>query len=210
MPATFRGLMNMNLCSCETIISSSHLVRHDIYLRAQEAVDPGLHHAMHSRIRADEVLAAQRELRQQEVHGRPPAILIHVGLELLLRAGTAVVSILRHIGAEVRVQTARRAMQRSAHVVADEQVVEDAVPYSGHQRVARRLERQAASLTQVQIYPVVLAADPQIDEAVCFAEVLYLLEIAGGFLRVVLLEFVTPAVVEVLRFMHDLRRRTGA
>ena len=162
---------------------------------------------MRNRARPQKVLAAERKPPQQEVQRSASPVLRHVRFHLPLRAGAAVVGVLRHVGSEVRVQSARRAVQRGAHVVADEQVVEDAAPYRRHERMPRRFEGQAAVAAPIQVHEVVPAADPEIDEVVRAAQVLYRLEIACGVPRVVLLEFVGPVVSEIFGFVDD--RRAG-
>src|SRR6185436_16466078 len=106
-------------------------------------------------------------------------------IELAPAEGAAVVAVLRHVRREVRIQRAHASVHHGLHEIADEQIVEDLVAHGSHQRVARRLERDAATARSAEVHEVVATADAEVEELELLTEVLELLEVAAQRLDII-------------------------
>src|SRR5689334_5354362 len=93
------------------------------------------------------MLRVRNEEMAKVIHdATAPSVFGKIFAEFLFGFRAAVIGILSHVGSEVRIQAGPRpfSMESGLYEVSDQQIVKYFVSDCGHERMARRLKRDAA------------------------------------------------------------------
>src|SRR6266404_3136908 len=135
-------------------------------------------------------------------------VVVKVSAELRHRLGATIIGVLGHVGGEVRVE-AFDIVERRAHIISDQKIIEQLIFNARHQRITRALETNPdIALCTIEVDCHARSSRGNLDEPKVLAKRLAGCKVTSDSSLVLGSQLIRPAVAKFLWFFYDAGRPT--